>query len=344
MEINNTLKKIFLEKDDCFDDILGQEKVKHEIKSALLMNRHIVIYGPPGIGKTTLAKNMARLLPDLEVNDCDFNCLPDAPVCPACIENKKTKTITSKGAKRFVRIQGSPDLSSEDLLGDIDPIKALKHGALSMLAFTPGKIFKANNGVLFFDELNRCPEKLQNALLQVLEERKATIGSYDVDIDANFLFIATMNPHDSNTEKLSDVLLDRFDVIYMDYPENHDIETQIVKKNAQSMVEIDNVHTDMIIKFVRDLRDNENLEKVPSVRATIGLFERAHSNAFLKGHKSVTYKDIQDAIVSVISHRIRLKPSIRYIQEPNEFIRKEFEKFTDENFSDMKSDDSRGDG
>jgi magnesium chelatase subunit I len=344
MEINNTLKKIFLEDNDCFDDILGQEKVKNEIKSALLMNRHIVIYGPPGIGKTTLAKNMAKLLPDLKVNDCDFNCLPDAPVCPTCLEGKNTKTITSKGANRFVRVQGSPDLSSEDLLGDIDPIKALKYGALSMRAFTPGKIFKANNGVLFFDELNRCPEKLQNALLQVLEERKATIGSYDIDIDANFLFIATMNPHDSNTEKLSDVLLDRFDVIYMDYPENHDIEAQIVTSKAQSMVEIDNIHTEMIVKFVRDLRDNENLEKVPSVRATIGLFERAHSNAFLKGHASVTYEDIQDAVVSVISHRIRLKPSIRYIQEPNDFIRKEFEKFTDEKFSDMKSNESGGDG
>ena len=76
-------------------------------------------------------------------------------------------------------------------MGDIDPIKAMKFGPLSMEAFTPGKVFKANRGVLFFDELNRCPEKLQNALLQVLQEKKATIGSYDVDIDADFIFIAT---------------------------------------------------------------------------------------------------------------------------------------------------------
>ena len=54
---------------------------------------------------------------------------------------------------------------------------------------------------------------MQNALLQVLEEGKATIGSYDVDIDASFIFVGTMNPEDSSTEKLSDVFIDRFDFI-----------------------------------------------------------------------------------------------------------------------------------
>ena len=65
---------------------------------------------------------------------------------------------------------------------NIDPIKALQYGPLSIEAFTPGKIFKANNGILFFDEINRCSEKLQNALLQVLAEKRVTIGSYDLDL------------------------------------------------------------------------------------------------------------------------------------------------------------------
>ena len=180
--ITDTLRKRLLEKDDPFTDILGQEQAKQAVKSSLLAGRHIIIIGPPGIGKTTLAKNISHLL--------------------------------GKGAP-FIRIQGSPDLSVEDLLGDIDPVKALKFGPTSTEAFTKGKIFKADKGVLFFDELNRCAEKLQNALLQVLEEGAATIGSYDVDFGIDFLFIATMNPEDSSTEKLSDVLLDRFDLIYM---------------------------------------------------------------------------------------------------------------------------------
>src|SRR3989344_8130867 len=135
----------------------------------------------------------------------------------------------------FVRVQGSPDLAVEDLLGDIDPLKALKFGPLSIEAFTKGKIFKADKGILFFDEFNRCPEKVQNALLQVLEEKKATIGSYDVDFEIDFIFISTMNPEDSSTEKLSDVLLDRFDLIYMSYPEKAEIEKEILMKKGQKM-------------------------------------------------------------------------------------------------------------
>jgi len=190
--INKDIKKVILKHN--FDDIVGQEKVKISVKSALLANRHIILVGPPGIGKTTLAKNVSKLL------------------------GNKTP---------FVRVQGSPDLTVEDLLGDIDPVKALKHGPLSMEAFTKGKIFKADKGILFFDELNRCPEKVQNSLLQVLEEKKATIGSYDVDFDIDFIFIGTMNPEDSSTEKLSDVLLDRFDLVYMHYPDTLQDEKKI---------------------------------------------------------------------------------------------------------------------
>ena len=292
--LNNQLKTILLAKKDQFTDILGQDKAKQDMKSALLMNRHVIIVGPPGIGKTTLAKNVAKLLTD----------------------------------NKFVRIQGSPDLTVEDLLGDIDPIKAMEFGPLSLKAFTKGKIFKADKGVLFFDEINRCPEKLQNALLQVLEEGKATIGSYDVDFDIDFIFIGTMNPEDSSTEKMSDVLLDRFDLVYMGYPEAIEIENEIViKKGEKADVNFPEKLLHTAVYFVRLLREDEKLSKKPSVRASIGLYERAQSNALLKGKKSVSFEDIEEAVISVISHRIELKPSAKYLQSPKEFIKERFEKF-----------------
>jgi Mg-chelatase subunit ChlI len=339
--INEYFKKIFLDK-DTFTDILGQGKAKQQVKSALLMNHHIIIVGPPGIGKTTLAKNIARLLPEIVVNDCSYHCDPKKPLCPQCLSAKNVKTKRIKGIERFVRIQGSPDLTVEDLLGDIDPVKALKFGPLSLEAFTPGKIFKANSGILFFDEFNRCPQKLQNALLQVLEEGKATVGSYDIDLPANFIFIGTMNPEDTSTEKLSDVLLDRFDLVYMCYPETIEIEKEIVLTKADSLdVNFPKALFHLAIDFVRSLRESDKLEKHPSVRASIALYERAQSNAFLQGKKTVTFDDILQAVISVLSHRIALKPSVKYLQSPADFIKQEFREFS-ENFKDSK--EKNGDG
>jgi Mg-chelatase subunit ChlI len=309
-----------------FEDILGQSETKTQLKSALLMNRHIILVGPPGVGKTTLIKNLSKILPKKKLNDCSYHCLPEKPLCPEC-RKKKGKAKEYKGEELFIRIQGSPDLTAEDLIGDIDPIKAMKYGPLSLEAFTPGKIFKANNGVLFFDEVNRCSEKLQNALLQALEERKVTISSYDVDFNADFIFVGTMNPDDSSTEPLSDVFLDRFDFIYMGYPENQKTEERIVEMKGKKIIEFPNKLLSYMVEFVRDLRADENLEKVPSVRASLGLYERAQSNALLAGRKKVTLKDLGDAVNSVISHRIRLKPSIKYLKKPEDFIKEEFSKF-----------------
>ncbi len=325
--LSEQLKDIFLRNKEPFTDILGQESAKQGIKSALMQDRHIIIVGAPGIGKTTLAKNIAKLLPELEVVEgCSYNCTKENPACPSCRQQKKHKTTKISGAKRFIRIQGSPDLTVEDLLGDIDPIKALKFGPLSLEAFTPGKIFKANNGVLFFDEMNRCPEKLQNALLQVLEERKATIGSYDIDFDVNFIFISTMNPEDTSTEKLSDVLLDRFDIIYMDYPEDIEVEKKIVLLKGKKVADVSDDLLTLMVYFIRLLREDEKLEKKPSVRASIGLYERSQSNALLNGRKNVEFQDIKDVLVSVLSHRIRLKPSVRYLESVENYIKGSFHK------------------
>jgi len=324
--LQETLSEYLEKGEDPLHVIMGQAEAKQAILASILAGHHVLIEGAPGVGKTTLARHLASLLPEVRaVADCPFHCDPSQPVCPTCRagqdEGGTLESISIGGNQRFVRIQGSPDLTAEDLLGDIDPSMAFQYGSQDWRAFTPGKLLKGNRGIIFFDELNRIPEKLQNALLQVLEEHTATIGPYDVDYAASFLMLATMNPREhAGVEELSDVLLDRFDVVTMGYPETAEMEKQILLTYGQRLEGIDfpDALLEKLVQAVRSTREDpwsKEMDQGASVRAALALYEKAQAHAWLERERSVTEGHLRKVAVSTMVGRIKPSPESQYYDD-----------------------------
>ncbi len=248
---------------------------------------------------------------------------------PGVAKTLLVKTVASTLSIEMARIQFTPDLMPSDITGQL-----MYEQATSEFVFREGPIF---TNLLLADEINRTPPKTQAALLEVMEERQATVAGVPRALPSPFMVIATQNPVEyEGTYPLPEAQLDRFLAkLYVGYPER-DSEQEVLARHhrglnlhevssngvqavataedlAQARAEVRTMQVDdsilsYITEIVRATRTSPVVDLGVSPRGGVALLGLSKAWAWMAGRSFVTPDDVKMIAKPGLRHRLQVQP------------------------------------
>ena len=256
--------------------VIGLRREREVLTVALRTNRHVVLEGPPGTGKSTLLRSIA-----------------------------------AEVGQEVVFVEGNAELTPARLIGQYDPAAVLADGYVPG-SFTDGPLLTAmrGSGLLYLEELNRIPEETLNVLITVLTEGEITVPRFGHVRAAGFRLIAAMNPFDAvGTARVAQAIADRMCRVVLGYQDAAG-ERAIVAAVTGARTEL----IGLAVRLVRATREHRDVRMGSSVRGAIdlvllldGLLE-VRSGADLSA--PVAREATRDAAHAALSGRIRLTEGI----------------------------------
>jgi magnesium chelatase subunit I len=265
--------------EDRFPGIVGyDDTVLPEVERALLAGHDMVLLGERGQGKTRLIRALGQLLDEWTpvIAGSDLNEHPMRPITPA-----SRRAVAEAGddlpvawlhrSMRYGEKLATPDTSVGDLIGDVDPIRVAQGRTLGdpeTIHF--GLVPRTNRGIFAINELPDLAERIQVALLNVLEERDIQVRGYQLRLPLDLLLVASANPEDyTNRGRIITPLKDRFGAeIRTHYPLGLDLELDLIRQEATLAATVPEHVLEVLARFARAVRES------PAVDARSGVSAR----------------------------------------------------------------------